>query len=412
MERIRERCRGSLVGGAAGDALGYAVEFDSLREIRKRFGQEGIREYELEKGVAHFSDDTQMSLFTAVGILDGVAAGASGTPLPEGAAAGGSGAGDSGKGAAGGGLLAHIRDAYLRWYDTQTMEPVILSSDWLTCIRRLWERRAPGNTCMSALAVLSRAHGKRQVANRSKGCGGVMRVAPAGIYYAARAVQSGTAEGRYVPADEQGMAGAEQYVMEAGLLAGMAADLTHKHPLSTYASMAHAMIVAECILADNIDREKFRSIVIDRVFGLLEGRHKEDSHLKNLKGQVEKALDLAVSDMPDAEGIRRLGEGWVGDEALAIALYCVMRYIDDFGRCIVCAVNHDGDSDSTGAIAGNIIGAILCYSKIPSNYLDSLELRDVLVSVADDLCGCSSEEQMTERYIHHRPYGVAREYLI
>lgn len=89
-----------------------------------------------------------------------------------------------------------------------------------------------------------------------------------------------------------------------------------------------------------------------------------------------------------------------------------MRYIDNFEKCICCSVNHDGDSDSTGAVAGNIIGAILGYNAIPEKYLTNLELHDVLVSVSDDLGGFSSEEQMKERYANHIPYNVNENLLI
>lgn len=369
MNNLKDKCRGSLVGGAVGDSLGYAVEFDSLHEIHRKYGENGIHNYELENGVAVFSDDTQMSLFTAEGLLNGRANGA---------------VWDTD-------LLPYVRDAYVNWYYTQTAHPLAFSDDWLTHIRNLWKRRAPGNTCMSALGVISTTD-SRPVVNNSKGCGGVMRVAPIGIYSAAH--------------------NSEVDMVKAGFLAGAASDLTHKHPLSTFASMAHAMIVADCIAHDKVNREKFRFIVIQRVFKLLELYYKDDTILQNLKVQIERALDLAESDASDTEAIRYLGEGWVGDEALAIAVFCVMRHIDDFQKCIISAVNHNGDSDSTGSIAGNIIGASLGYSKIPLNYLTTLELHEVLVSVADDLCGCSSEEQMTERYKNHKPYGVNPGYLI
>ena len=64
MERskLQDKCRGSLVGGAVGDALGYEVEFMELSDIRNRFGEKGITRYVLHDGVAQFSDDTQMTL--------------------------------------------------------------------------------------------------------------------------------------------------------------------------------------------------------------------------------------------------------------------------------------------------------------------------------------------------------------
>ena len=63
-----------LLGGAAGDALGYPVEFLWIDDIRKRYGPGGIQRYDFDgrTGKALISDDTQMTLFTAEGILSGL----------------------------------------------------------------------------------------------------------------------------------------------------------------------------------------------------------------------------------------------------------------------------------------------------------------------------------------------------
>ncbi|MDE7135876.1 MAG: ADP-ribosylglycohydrolase family protein, partial [Muribaculaceae bacterium] len=198
----------------------------------------------------------------------------------------------------------------------------------------------------------------------------------------------------------------------AGNLAGYAADITHKHPLSTYSSMALAMIVADSIAHDRVDRERFRFIVIDRALRLLNQYFKNDRHIEALNSLVQHALTLAESGKSDTDAICELGEGWVAEETLAIAVFSVMRYIDDFERCIACAVNHDGDSDSTGAVAGNIIGAILGYSAIPEKYIMNLELHDVILSVADDLGGFSAEKQMEERYVNHKPFNINPLFLL
>ena len=131
---------------------------------------------------------------------------------------------------------------------------------------------------------------------------------------------------------------------------------------------------------------------------------------------VERALFLADNKLSDVENIRRLGEGWVGEEALAIALYAVARHIDSFTDTIVAAVNHDGDSDSTGAIAGNIIGAMVGYEAIPTRFKEHLELHDVILAIADDLHrGCIISEyegndtfekkQWYDRYCRMIPAG-------
>lgn len=369
-EQLQDKCRGSLVGGAVGDALGYEVEFMSIPAIRKRFGENGILDYVLDlKGVAEISDDTQMSLFTAEGLLNGIAEG----KIYEKE------------------ILPYITKAYEYWYYTQSRPELKMSGSWLSYISALWSRRAPGTTCMSALHSITMPNAA-PVINNSKGCGGVMRVAPIGIFSAAHPKVLD--------------------LEHAGYLAGYAADITHKHPLSTYSSMALAMIVAECIAQENIDRDKFKFIVIDRVFKLLGLWFKGADHLADLFNLILKAMWYATSKECDTYSIRQLGEGWVAEETLAIAIFSVMRYIDDFEKCICCAVNHDGDSDSTGAVAGNIIGAILGYNAIPEKYLTNLELHDVLLSVADDLGGFSTDEQMKERYVNHKPHNVNEHLLI
>jgi ADP-ribosylglycohydrolase len=100
---------------------------------------------------------------------------------------------------------------------------------------------------------------------------------------------------------------------------------------------------------------------------------------------IEKAITLAISDTPDIQAIESLGEGWVGEEALAISIYCALKYQDDFEKAVITAVNHNGDSDSTGAITGNILGAYLGINNIPENWVRQVELSEELTILADDL---------------------------
>lgn len=98
---------------------------------------------------------------------------------------------------------------------------------------------------------------------------------------------------------------------------------------------------------------------------------------------VEKTVRMArEKDTLDIDNIRSLGEGWVGEEAVGIALYCALRHNDDFSAALRAAVNHDGDSDSTGAICGNILGAIWGYDRIPYIWKENLELHDTLLATA------------------------------
>jgi len=93
---------------------------------------------------------------------------------------------------------------------------------------------------------------------------------------------------------------------------------------------------------------------------------------------------LAGSDLPRDAAIAQLGEGWVAEEALAISVYCALR-ARNFKDGVILAVNHDGDSDSTGSITGNLLGTMHGSKAIPREWLAQLELRDVIAELAEDL---------------------------
>lgn len=370
MNKIVDKCRGAIIGGAAGDALGYEVEFTSLREILKRYGERGIRDYSLDhSGIARISDDTQMTLFTAEGLLTAAQNGEA-TNLTA--------------------IDRDIKMAYLAWYATQTEFQLPLPYSWLSNIRSLWARRAPGNTCLSALQHIKEGH---EVNNDSKGCGGVMRVAPIGIFYGSH------------PSEEI----TDQLVAN---VASDAAYITHHNDMSTYASALTALIIYRCIREqEEIGKTKLRSIV-EECLPIAVGISPQSRISLKFEAIIKEALDLAESSKSDFDAIRSLGEGWIAEETIAIALFSTIRYVDDFENCISCAVNHDGDSDSTGAVAGNIIGAILGNEAIPEKYRKNLELHDVMLTIADDLAGVSDKYQMEKRYSDHKPYGINEDLTI
>lgn len=111
-----------------------------------------------------------------------------------------------------------------------------------------------------------------------------------------------------------------------------------------------------------------------------------EAYLKDMLAIMDKAVELSKNEKTDVENIHELGEGWVAEEAFAIALYCSLRYQNDFSKAIIAAVNHKGDSDSTGAIAGNIAGAFTGYEQMEDKWKQNLELKKVILELADDLC--------------------------
>jgi ADP-ribosylglycohydrolase len=345
MNNLQDRIRGSLIGGAIGDALGYPVEFIySFEEIQARYGGRGITRFELgHNGKALVSDDTQMTLFTANGLLNAKRLGQPDT--------------------------VGIRNAYIEWYLTQSEIKKSRSNDcWIASLPELNQDRAPGMTCISSLATIIRGGIPK---NNSKGCGGVMRIAPIPLYAA-------------VPQSDDVVV-PRIAVMDAAELAGQAACITHKNPLGFIPAALEAYVIYCLALNDMPTREALKDYVTEGLKAMREvypDYSKENDELDNL---VQSALDLTNNDKSDVENIKSIGGGWVGDEALAIALYCTLKHFDNFEEAMIAAVNHAGDSDSTGAVCGNILGAAIGYEAIPQFFKDDLELHDVILHIADDI---------------------------
>ena len=99
---------------------------------------------------------------------------------------------------------------------------------------------------------------------------------------------------------------------------------------------------------------------------------------------LKKAVNLANTDIDTSKAISQLGEGWIAEEALAIAVYCALKETD-FKKALQLAVNHDGDSDSTGAICGNIMGARDGMEVIPQSWLSQIELKELTLDMGQKL---------------------------
>ena len=370
--KIIEKFQGCLLGGAIGDALGYPIEFNrSIDSIKNKYGDAGINRFELQDGKARISDDTQMTLFTANaliwwntrGHLKGI------SPKP----------------------IDCIYMAYKNWHNTQLIEKYRDDSFnicWIYHLPELNIERAPGLTCMDALSGSERGSIENPL-NNSKGCGGVMRVAPCGLYFPSEGTND------YNNFHSIGMLGAE------------ASAITHGHPLGNIPSYVFTIIINILAYNDNVSIEEAVNIAMKVYKDKLNIADKKTN--KYFIDLIEKSIKLANKNYDDNDCIYELGEGWVAEEALAIAIYSCSKYQDDVEKAIVCAVSHGGDSDSTGAIAGNIIGTYLGIDKIPEYYKQDLELRDEILELANDLfadCPVSefsdnNDEMWLKKYLYN-----------
>lgn len=338
-----DKYTGCLIGGAIGDALGAPIEFMDLETIRSTYGKNGVQDYvEFSDGFGEFTDDTQMTLFTAEGLLRANHRSAL-------------------KGIAGS-LNAISHHSYLRWLHTQGVpvekdnikEGVYdIENGWLIKQKELYKRRAPGNTCLSALSSGVAGTVENPI-NDSKGCGAIMRVAPIGLLY-------------------------NNDSNEAFKIACELSAITHGHPTGYLSAGFFASVIS------NLAKGLHLNDSIENSIKILTGWEFHEETL----GAVIKSKELFNATKNnknhDFETVEKLGEGWIAEEALSISLYCSLLYETDFKRGVLYSVNHSGDCDSTGSITGNILGLINGIDKIPVKWKDNLIGHEIVKQVAEDL---------------------------
>ena len=312
-----ERIRAAFFGGAIGDALGAEIEFWSLPRILSKFpdGVDRMLPHDGRSGA--ITDDTQMTLFTAEGLIRAAIRSTSkGICHPPGV----------------------VHHALLRWLVTQGYRPKReVDNRGLVADRRLHRRRAPGNTCLGALTAETPLG--EPARNDSRGCGTIMRVAPVGLF------------GGHDVAE----------------LAMTTSALTHGHRTGQEAAAAWALILNDVL--DGATPEGAARAVLDR-FGS-ETRH-----------ALEAALDAPRDGRP--ETVAGLGEGWIAEEALAIALYSALAS-SSFEEGLRIAVTHGGDSDSTGAIVSGLLGLMHPAEAMAHPWRREIECADLIDTLARDL---------------------------
>lgn len=313
-----DRVLGCLLGGAIGDALGAPVEFWSSDRITREF-PDGVRTY-LPSGYGDalglVTDDTQMTLFTLEGLLR-----ARHDPSLD--------------------PIAEVHRSYVEWWHTQMLDGppegaelgTLASQEWL------YARRAPGNTCMDALgATVAGMCLGAPAFNDSKGCGAVMRSAPFAVL---------------------GLDNAPAVAMRA-------AALTHGHASGQVSSGALVVMLESLLAGDDLPHAV--GLALDWCDGVAGGKETREALIRAL------AADR-LGSAPAATTIERLGAGWVGEEALAIAVFCALSFSqrDEVVDALSLAVSHGGDSDSTGAICGHLVGALHGVRALPDDLLMPLE---------------------------------------
>lgn len=341
---FESRVLGCLLGGALGDSLGYAVEFDDVDTIRSRYGAAGLTSFGQLDGGTHFSDDTQMTLYTVDGLVEALEWANDGVSADE---------------------TACLWLAYLRWLATQDValpeSAPVPQPRWIDRQDVLRHRRDPGKACLSGLATGQMGTKFRPVNPESKGCGTVMRSAPFGL----------------VP-----------HISEATVykLSTDAASLTHGHPSARQSAGAFSVLVHKLASGSGVRTAAEHALSVVAAL---------PDPAPELLDRLRQALELSSKGtlLSPEELTAQLGEGWVAEEALAVGLYAVLATSEaaqldpaaHFRQAVAVALNHSGDSDSTASIAGNILGALHGEAALPSDWLEALEAPEVIRAMAQQL---------------------------
>ncbi|MFW5418559.1 ADP-ribosylglycohydrolase family protein [Nocardiopsis sp. CNT-189] len=364
--RLRpDRVAGCLLGGAIGDALGAPLEAMALAEIRERYGPEGLTDRTLIEqssgagGALQISEETQLALLTANGLIQGsVRARSRGI---------------------GGATLGIIQASYITWLkrmdrtedgdsghsslgiglgllgDPALAGPARAGRSTTEALRKAAAREKPG----WPLGTLE------EPINSSKGSGGVVRAAACGTAHSREAA------------------------FELGC---RTAALTHGDPGGHLPAGTLAAAVWSLLRGADLETA-------------LEGARAELAEHKGRK-ETERALNaavrLAAKGAPSPERVESLGGGWTGPEALAVAVYAALaaerlqaerqadrpwsgRWRTVGGPGLLLAVNHSGDSDATGALCGNLIGARHGTLAFPGLWQSELDARGAVLRLAADL---------------------------
>lgn len=340
----KDKIIGSLIGGAIGDSLGYEKEFTPKNKIITKF-----------EGKERISSNTQMTLFTANGLIwrETRSAYKGISLLPP----------------------VALYYAYIDWLDTQTNEENGKNFCWIKNVPQLNVNRTPSDTCIESLYA-NKNKPKPSTNKHSKGCGAITRIAPLGLYYEKKFVIKFTED---------------------------ICELTHCNPLAIIPSLIFATMI-NILVNTNTNIKNALDQAISECKEKCNGIDSQatDYFLK----LVNISIKLSKLNISDKSSIDLLGVGYVAEETFAIAIYSCLKYPNSFKDAIICAINHEGNTNGTGSLTGNIMGAYLNYSNIPLDYIEKVELKDVILEIAQDLTESPPgyddyDEKWYSKYVHN-----------
>ncbi|MBW2986716.1 ADP-ribosylglycohydrolase family protein [Candidatus Woesearchaeota archaeon] len=236
-------------------------------------------------------------------------------------------------------------------YSLEPLEEIMenISDEFVKWLRDPENNRAPGNTCIAGCKKLEQGvHWKDSGDPKSKGCGTAMRTAPIGLMFA----------------DD---------LSTLTEVAHYSSKCTHAHPTGIAAGIATAYLTA--LALKDIDHNAWIDNLLE--FPSL----KENEEFTDKIRQVKQVLPYE----DHFQALKELGDGWVGEQAVALALYCVLKNPQDYEKTVLMGANTNGDSDSIACIAGAISGAYNGIESIPERWIEKVENTQYLREIAEAL---------------------------
>lgn len=347
MNSRRSKIYGAMYGAAIGDALGYPLRKKSYSEIIKEKGYDKDNcSITMNWDLSQISADTQMTLFTANGILFTITRYVL-------------------YGVLGAGPEDFVRDSFKEWYQAQTnsIDYCEWHFNWIRDIRNLSDSISPSKSNMKALKEITNNKG---VSFLSYGSGCLARTLPIPLIF-------GNGNDDDFPLKEVLRVSAE------------IAKITHQHPLAFLSCELYAYIIKSLLENQKPTSYEVYQYVNKGINVLLKIHPDLRIEIKKLSELMKQSSCLAFSSIPDHEIIKHIGEGWKAPEALAIALFYVLRYSNNFEKSILSSVMHSGNSPTIGAVVGGIVGSMLGEEQIPKKLKASVEMSTVIDELSHDM---------------------------
>ena len=335
MSRNISNFQGCLLGMAVGDAMGYTIDEKTWEEICENYGPNGLLGYDLQEEFAQVTSYTQVAAYVANGLLLGVTRGKQDyVPF----------------------VALALREWGKRQHFPRDPEKTFC---WVAQLPALRRRHCRDARMLDAMRFETLGTLEKPI-NKAVSPGGLTAAAMVGLFFDPK---------RMEPA-------------QVGTLAAQSVALTHGDPEAFLSGAVLAYSIAGIIH----EPERPLPEQFLRAAEAVEIQFSQQfPQAEAVTALVKKALALAEDmELTPLAAMTLLGCTSAA-ECLAGAIYASAAHVLNFDEAMIAAVNHSGRSAAVGAITGAILGAKLGAEALPEFYLESLDCKDALAQLAEDM---------------------------